>query len=119
MQRVLIIAADADLRRSLQFALEAEGYKVTCRASIGAHELPRDYDCTVIDHHVLGKDRELAAGYITTFAPVVLLANTSQHALSPWAFRTLMKPLLGPALSIAISDAVASTGARRDAGVPK
>jgi len=107
MIRLLVIAADADLRRSLQFALEAEGFTVTCRASIGAREMPADYDCTVVDHHVVGSDRRAAAAFFEAFSPVILLANAPVHALSPFAFRTLQKPQLGPALSGAIHEAVA------------
>jgi CheY-like chemotaxis protein len=105
MKRVLVIAADADLRRSVQFALEAEGYVVTCRASLAAHELPQDFDCTVVDHHVLGSEQR-AAAFFQAFSPVILLANTAPHPLSPWATRTLLKPMLGPALSAAIRDAL-------------
>ncbi|MEP7239559.1 MAG: transcriptional regulator [Devosia sp.] len=108
MKRVLVIAADADLRRSVQFALEAEGYGVTCRASLAARELPRDFDCTVVDHHVLGSEQRAASAFFEAFAPVILLANSDSHPLSPWAAKTLLKPMLGPALSAAIRDAMAS-----------
>jgi len=107
MTRLLVIAADADLRRSLQFALEAEGFAVTCRTGIGAHEIPAHFDCTVVDHHVAGPDRRTAAAFFDAFAPVILLANTTEHPLSPFAYRTLQKPQLGPALSAAIHAAVA------------
>lgn len=111
MARLLVIAADAELRRSLQFALEAEGYVVTCRASIGARELPADYDCTVVDHHVVGADQRMAKAFFEAFAPVILLANAPVHALSTFAFRTVQKPQLGPALSAAIQEAVAHRAA--------
>jgi len=106
MMRLLVIAADADLRRSLQFALEAEGFAVTCRASIAAREIPANYDCTVVDHHVVGSDTKAAAAFFEAFRPVILLANAPVHPLSPFAFRTLQKPQLGPALSTAIHEAV-------------
>lgn len=111
MPKLLVIAADADLRRSLQFALEAEGFTVICRASIGAREIPADYDCTVVDHHVVGSDMKAAGAFFEAFSPVILLANTAEHALSPFAFCTLQKPHLGPALSAAIHEAMAQRAA--------
>jgi hypothetical protein len=111
MKRVLIIAADADLRRSVQFALEAEGYIVTCRVSLAAHERPQDFDCTVVDHHVLGSEHRAARAFFQSFSPVILLANAAPHPLSPWARQTLLKPMLGPALSAAIRGALESRSA--------
>jgi CheY-like chemotaxis protein len=105
MYRILVVAPDPDLRRSLQFALEAEGYAVTWRASIAAIEMPRDFDCTVVDHHALGNDRLVAQAFLKTFEPSILLAN-KPHELSATAFRTILKPHLGPALTAAIRDAV-------------
>ena len=105
MSHILIVAPDSDLRRSLEFALEAEGHEVTWRASIGAHELPNSYDCTVLDHHAVGKDLAEGAAFCEAFEPVILLANSSAHPLSPWAYSIILKPLLGPALVGAIQDA--------------
>lgn len=108
MSRILVIAADSDLRRSLEFALRADGHEVTCLASTGAHVLPHGFDCTVVDHHAVGKDLKQGAAFCGAFAPVIMLANRETHPLSPHAFRTLQKPTLGPALSAAIHEAVAA-----------
>lgn len=108
MHRILLVAPDSDLRKSLEFALQAEGYEVTSRASIGARERPSAYDCTVIDHHALGNNPAFAAEFCTIFAPVILLTNHREHPLSSSAFRTMLKPLLGAALIEAIRDAVMS-----------
>jgi len=105
MPRILLVAPDSDLRKSVEFALQAEGYEVTSRASIGARERPH-YDCTIVDHHVLGNDPHAAADFCEIFEPVILLANQVPHALSPYAFRTVMKPLLGAPLTNAIHDAI-------------
>jgi len=106
MSRILLIAPDSELRRSVEFALGAEGHDVTCRASIAAHERP-DYDCTVIDQHALGNDRKAASTFCSIFSPVILLASQTSHPLSPDVFRTLLKPQLGPALVGAVADAIA------------
>ncbi len=105
MHRILVIAPDLDLRRSLQFALEAEGYAVTWRASIAAIELPHDYDCAVVDHHALGNDKWAAEKFLRAFHPSILLAN-KPHDLSAAAFRTILKPHLGAALMTAIREAI-------------
>lgn len=107
MPHILLVAPESDLRRSVEFALQAEGYDVTSRASIGAHERPA-YDCTVVDHHALGGNAAAAARFCAIFAPVVLLANQAPHALSSRAFRTVLKPHLGAALTDAVRDALAS-----------
>ncbi|MEO6013686.1 MAG: hypothetical protein ABIQ30_08910 [Devosia sp.] len=109
MYRILVVAPDLDLRRSLQFALEAEGYAVTWRASIGATEMPFDFDCTVLDHHALGNNKAAAGAFLQAFRPVILLAN-AQHDLSASAFRTVLKPHLGLALTNAIRDALVARG---------
>lgn len=106
MPRILLVAPDTDLRRSLEFALRAEGFDVTCRANIGAREQPSGYGCTVLDHHAAGTDSAAAASFCKSFSPVILLANQQPHPLSPWAFRTVLKPLLGRALSDAVHDAL-------------
>lgn len=108
MDRILVIAQDADLRRSVQFALEAEGYAVTVRSSMETGELPRHFDCAVIDHHALAPNRADAIAFLQSFAPAILLANVEMHQLSNWAYRTLLKPMLGPALISAIRDAIAT-----------
>lgn len=109
MVRILIVAPNSDFRRSLQFALESEGYEVTASESLDAS--PADEaEVTVIDHHALGKDQDAAIAFVTAHKPVVLLANAKAHALSPWAFRTVMKPMLGDSLSGAVRQAI-ETGA--------
>lgn len=106
MARILIVAPESELRRSLEFALLAEGHEVTSRASIAARERPT-YDCTVLDQHVIGTDRHLAAKFCSIFSPVILLSSQSSHPLSPAAFRTVLTPLLGPALIGAVNEALA------------
>jgi DNA-binding NtrC family response regulator len=105
--RLLIVAADSDLRRSLEFALRAEGYEVTSQSNAsGARAVDRPYECTVVDHHAFAGSLEAGVAFCRAFVPVILLANQTQHPLSPWAFRTMLKPLLGAALSDAVRDAV-------------
>lgn len=107
MAHILVLAPSEELRKSLQFALEAEGHKVTSRD--GFHDpsgLPEDADCAVLDHHAAQGHMSFAADFVERYAPVILLANTSTHPLSPHSFRTVTKPFLGPFLSQAIGSAV-------------
>jgi hypothetical protein len=108
MSDVLVIAANSDLRRSLQFALEAEGYAVAVRSDLPDGEpSPEGFDCTIVDHHLLDRNPALAVPFCTSFAPVILLANRAPHRFSTLVFCTVLKPLLGPALSAAVGEAVA------------
>jgi len=107
MPHVLIVAPDTDLRRSMQFALEVDGYHVTGRASLAEVNVrPEDVDCVILDHHMADLRLNEARSFCARFEPVVLLANTATHPLASAAFRTLLKPQLGPSLSRAVSDAV-------------
>ncbi|MEO8757137.1 MAG: hypothetical protein ABI398_05215 [Devosia sp.] len=83
---------------------------VSWRASIGARDLSTSFDCTVLDHHALGNSLEAGEAFCDVFSPVILLANGNDHPLSPSAFATLVKPMLGRALIEAIGRAVASRG---------
>jgi DNA-binding response OmpR family regulator len=103
--RILVVAPEGDLRQSLRFALEAEHFEVTWRASIGAKQMPSDYDCTVLDHNALGEDIAAARVFAFAFDPVILLAN-QPHELSASVFRTVLKPHLGAPLIDAVRDAL-------------
>ena len=114
MLTLLIVAPSAALTASLRFVLEAENYDVTAMTSLAdAEKVDRHFDCTVLDHHVLGSGED--AGSITFLQshwPVVMLANDLLHPLAKWSFRTLAKPLLGAALSQAVRDAVSAQRGR-------
>lgn len=106
MRHILVIAPDSDLRQSLQFALEAEGYAVTACARMDDPTPGDGFDCTVLDHHAADKDRDAAIAFCDLFRPVVLLANRESHPLAAAAFRTVLKPMLGPALARAVGQAI-------------
>ena len=107
MAHVLLIVLDSDLRKSLDFALRADGHAVTWRSSLDESPIPMHFDCTILDHHAVGLNLKQGEVFCRAFWPVILLANTEGHALSKVAFCTVLKPLLGPVLSAAVNDAVA------------
>jgi DNA-binding NtrC family response regulator len=106
--RILVIAPEADLRRSLEFALEAEGYLVDSQSSIDATETgpAGPYDCTVLDERAV----TLAASDILAFCmragPVVLLSNFPIAWLSGKIAGRVEKPTLGRELSVAVMAAM-------------
>ena len=109
MGHVLIIAPNPDLRTSLQFALEAEGHIVTIHASIDqVGEAPENFDCTILDHHGVGRSVNVAI-FFRVFQPVVLLANEASDPLASASFRTVLKPQLGASLSQAVTQAIHAT----------
>lgn len=106
MRHILVIAPDSDLRQSLQFALEAEGYAITACARMDDLPPSGGFDCTVLDHHAADVDRDAAIAFCDLFRPVVLLVNRVSHPLAAAAFCTVLKPMLGPALALAVDQAV-------------
>jgi len=112
MANILLVVPDTDLRKSLEFALRAEGYEVTWSAGIGAAETPSAFACTVLDHDAIGADLAEGRAFCEAFWPVILLSNASVHPLASSAFASVLKPQLGPAL---INATRAATAAREGA----
>lgn len=106
MAHILLIVADSDLRKSLDFALRAEGHVVSWRSSLDDGPVPIHFDCTILDHDAVGTNVRQGQTFCRVFWPVILLANTQEHVLSKVAFRTVLKPMLGPVLTTAIGDAL-------------
>lgn len=111
MSRVLIVAPEPDLRRSLQFALEADGHAVSSYSGIvNRAEFEWPFDCTILDGHAVAVIED-ALSFCRDFEPVILLVSRPEHPLSPRVFETLYKPMLGPALTLAVRRAVDLGGA--------
>jgi hypothetical protein len=106
--RLLLVAPDTDLRRSLVFALETEGCTVTVRDQ----PPPRAWlvqhrpACTILDQKALdGPDYESIAFCIKAH-PVVLLAARPHAWLVPWVAEMVDLPLAGNAVPAAIRRAL-------------
>jgi hypothetical protein len=106
MAHVLLVVPDSDLRRSLDFALRAEGHVVTYRSSLDGEPIPAQFDSTILDEQAVGASLKQGLSFCRAFRPVVLLASSAEHPLSGAAFRTVLKPMLGPALSAALGEAL-------------
>ena len=103
-RKILIVVPEEDLRRSIVFALEAEGLDVvTCAGIEDILSLPRlaRADCMVVD--VLALLTSSGYGDLAELAmPEVLLADTVPDARPAWVDATLLKPLLGRSLVDAV-----------------
>jgi hypothetical protein len=103
---VLVVAPDADLRRSLAFMLSAEGYGVLACDAWPPQDGQLAFDAVVIDHSAL--DRKVADPRLTGLrGRAIVLA--SQPDTAQFTTATLVrKPLLDRALLDALSDALAT-----------
>ena len=106
--RLLLVAPDTDLRRSLAFALEAEGFAVTIRDTPPARSwlVSNRFDCTIVDQKALtGPDYEAIAFCIKAH-PVVLLASRPHPWLVEWVAEIVDLPLAGNAVKSAVRHAI-------------
>jgi FixJ family two-component response regulator len=107
-RRLLIVAPDMDLRRSLEFMLEADGYQVVSYPAIGAVPSQERFDCTILDHRAIAPPIETVIAFCRVAIPVVLLAGTPVPWLEEMVFCLVQKPLLGSPLLAAIESALAA-----------
>lgn len=104
---LLVVAPDIELRRSLEFALVAEGYAVTVSPDIdAARQLTDRFDCTILDAAATDGRVDDAIGFCIGARPVVLLADTPVPQLDGCIAGIVEKPQLGQALSAAIEGAL-------------
>ena len=106
--QILVVAPDRGLRRSLEFALEVEGFIVLPFEDVtAALASPRAAEgaCVVIDEDALLND-PLATATLQQFKrPTVLLVDRSQPVPESLGVRVLRKPVLGNALIRAVKAA--------------
>lgn len=102
---ILVVAPDQGLRRSLEFALEVEGFDVVSFEDLTtALTSPRATDgmCVVVDEEALFND-PLAAARIQGFKkPTFLLIDRSRSVPEALDIHILRKPVLGNALITAV-----------------
>lgn len=102
--RVLIISPSPDLRKSLAFALETEGYVVTSYAGIPGGDAGRSYDCVVMDHKAARASREAVVQFCAKTPNLVYLDGTPQPWLTGWLTHIVPTPLAGNTLVEAVRD---------------
>lgn len=106
--RVLIVAPNSDLRGSLAFALEAEGYEVTLREMLPEHSwvTAQKFDATVLDQKALTGADYASIAFCVKAYPVILLAARPHPWLVGWVADVVEMPVMGNALTISLNRAM-------------
>ena len=106
--RLLLVAPDTDLRRSLAFALEVEGFAVTIRDTPPSRSWLQTnrFDCTVVDQKALTGEQYEAIAFCIKAHPVVLLSNKPHPWLAEWVAEIVDLPLSENAVNTAIRQAM-------------
>jgi len=107
---ILIAAPDASFRRSLEFALESDGFRVFAFANVNdalACGCAQEVVCAVLDDDAID-DWEHAGELFGRFAkPIILLIGLFRAAPDLPFVELVMKPFLGEPLIQAVRKAVA------------
>ena len=107
-RKVLVVVPNAELRRSIEFTVEAEGYEIESHAgfpTVFATHKANGFDCAVVDEDAVDAgQRNLIefARIAGSKRPVVVLVDRTVALAETVPFQLLRKPLLGPALIEAI-----------------
>lgn len=98
--RILVIAPQLDMRRSLEFVLDAEGFDVTSRSRIdfSTPAASSRFDCIVLDHQALAGPHEQVIDFCAKAAPVVLVSSKPIDWLSGSVKDLVEKPVMGGAI---------------------
>lgn len=105
--RLLVVAADADVRRSLVFALEAEGFSVASTDLLPTVSWMRTnrFDCTILDQRMLQGPPYESLAFTITAHPVVLLAAKPLQWLGEWVSQVVETPVIEDTLLTAVRTA--------------
>jgi hypothetical protein len=93
--RLLLVAPDTDLRRSLAFALEVEGFALTeCDTPPSPAWLQANrFGCTIVDQKAFTGEQYEAIAFCIKAHPVVLLASKPHPWLVEWVAEIVDLPL--------------------------
>jgi len=109
---VTIIARDPAVRRSLAFALDAEGYQVSAYPDIEASfgdKKPLTASCTIVDDDTLSDgDCDVQLGSLPP--PVVLLLDPHRRFSKVCTAGVVLKPYLGQAVIELVSEVCGDSG---------
>lgn len=106
--RILLVAPDDDLRRSLTFALAAYGYAVTAEQAWPEAATAAAFDCIVLDERVLSKSSALSPALLSEHQPVLLLAYSEGGLANAAVTGVIAMPLKGEAVPQAVAAAIAT-----------
>jgi hypothetical protein len=105
--RLLLVAPETELRRSLAFSLETEGYSIVLRDAPPARSwlAQNRFDCAVVDQKALMGEAYESIAFCIKAHPVVLLAAKPHPWLVDWVAEVVDLPLVGTDVSAAIRHA--------------
>lgn len=104
---VLVVVPDAELRRSIEFAFEAEGFLIEphdCVQKAMLESSRSDVVCIVIDEDAIDLRRSAVKTLECAPKPLILLVDKLRAAAKGDEFRVLTKPLLGRLLVDTVAD---------------
>ena len=92
--RLLVVAPDPDLRASLVFAFEAEGFEVTARDTLPSMDWLTDhrFACCVLDQKALAGQAYESIAFCIKAHPVVLMAARPHPWLVEWCAQVVVTP---------------------------
>jgi DNA-binding response OmpR family regulator len=100
---IVVVASDHGLRRSLKFALEVEGFRVTaCDSWTAAGPLAASALGLVVDSDILRRDGEARTSLLAADVRLVLLEDGMKPPLEQTNAKVLTKPFQGADLVAAI-----------------
>lgn len=95
---VLVVVPDAELRRSIAFAFEAEGFPIELHDSLRRAMIESrrsDVVCIVVDENAIDIRRGVSRSLERAPKPLILLVDKLRAAANGDGFKVLTKPLLG------------------------
>ena len=106
--RVLVVAPNSDLRTSLAFALEADGYELTVKDAPPPRSwlVTHRFDCTILDQKALTGEPYESIALCIKAHPIVLLANHPHPWLVEWVEEIVDLPLAANDVASAIRRAM-------------
>jgi len=110
--RLLVVAPDPDLRGSLVFALEAEGFDIAARDTLPTMDwmTQRRFDCCVLDQKALTGEPYESIAFCIKAHPVVLMAARPHPWLVEWCSQVVVTPAADDALQMAVRLAIQIQG---------
>lgn len=102
---MLVIVPDAQLRRSVAFLLEAEGYAVHAFASLADADRRAPVACAIVDEAAVTGGAPFWTGLAALALSSVILSSKGQPQPQQRGMRLVEKPLLGQRLVDAVQAA--------------
>ena len=111
---VLVIAPDAQLRRSIAFLLETEGYRISSHAALPEQDSSVEAgQCAVVDEGVLIENDAGRWDRLQRLASSFVMLTSGLWAPRPhFLVHSVEKPLLGQSLVEAVAAAIRAGGER-------